>query len=111
MIPCDVVTAHGTFSDGHRTDVSYRGRLRLSPQFAIEPGAAINWIDLPQRSVAARLVSARTTYAFTPGIVALTSAYALETVGPKLHRRAWGLATFSFSIAQAGGGFRRGPRE
>jgi hypothetical protein len=66
----DIVTAYGTFYDGHRTDVSYRGRLRLSPQFAIEPGVAVNWIDLPQRAVTAKLVSARATYAFTPGIVA-----------------------------------------
>lgn len=42
---------------------------------------------------------------FTPGIVALVSAYTLESVGPHLHRRAWGMATFSFSVAQAAGGF------
>ena len=66
----DVVTAYGTFYDGHRTDVSYRGRLRLSPRFAIEPGVAVNRIDLPQRAVTAKVVSGRATYAFTPGIVA-----------------------------------------
>jgi MFS family permease len=42
---------------------------------------------------------------FTPGIVALISAYTLDRVGPKLHRKAWGMATFSFAIAQAAGGF------
>jgi predicted MFS family arabinose efflux permease len=40
----------------------------------------------------------------TPGVVALVSAYALECVGPRHHRRAWGLATSSFALAQAGGG-------
>jgi MFS family permease len=42
---------------------------------------------------------------FTPGIVALVSAYALDRVGPQHHRKAWGMATFSFAIAQAAGGF------
>ena len=42
---------------------------------------------------------------FTPGIVALVSAYALERVGAQHHRKAWGMATFSFAIAQAAGGF------
>lgn len=42
---------------------------------------------------------------FTPGIVALVSAYTLDRVGPQLHRKAWGMATFSFAIAQAAGGF------
>jgi predicted MFS family arabinose efflux permease len=42
---------------------------------------------------------------FTPGIVALVSAFALHRVGPQHHRRAWGKATFSFAVAQAVGGF------
>ena len=42
---------------------------------------------------------------FTPGIVALISAYLLDRVGPTLHRRNWGLATFGFAIAQAAAGF------
>jgi MFS family permease len=41
---------------------------------------------------------------FTPGIVALISAYALDRVGPAHHRKAWGMATLSFAAAQAGGG-------
>ena len=64
--------------------------------------AAMPWWS---SSVPALFVSSLLMGIFTPGIVALISAYALETVGPQLHRRAWGLATFSFSIAQAGGGF------
>lgn len=64
--------------------------------------AAMPWWS---SSVPALFVSSILMGIFTPGIVALVSAYALETVGPALHRRAWGLATFSFSITQAGGGF------
>jgi MFS family permease len=40
----------------------------------------------------------------TPGVVALVSAYTLDRVGPLHHRKAWGLATSSFALAQAGGG-------
>jgi MFS family permease len=40
----------------------------------------------------------------TPGVVVMVSAYTLERVGPLHHRRAWGLATSSFAIAQAAGG-------
>jgi MFS family permease len=56
-------------------------------------------------SVPALLTSSLLMGIFTPGIVALVSAYALDRVGPTLHRRAWGMATFSFAIAQAAGGF------
>jgi MFS family permease len=53
---------------------------------------------------AALLVSAILMGICTPGIVALVSAYALDRVGQRYHRKAWGLATSSFAIAQAGGG-------
>lgn len=42
---------------------------------------------------------------FTPGIVALVSAYVLECLGPQHHRKAWGLLTTSFAASQAGVGF------
>jgi len=41
---------------------------------------------------------------FTPGIVALVSAFTLASVGQEHHRKAWGMATSSFAIAQAAGG-------
>jgi MFS family permease len=53
---------------------------------------------------AALLVSSLLMGLLTPGIVALVSAYALERVGAAHHRRAWGLATTSFALAQAVGG-------
>ncbi len=55
-------------------------------------------------SSAALLVSCVLMGICTPGIVALVSAYALDCVGPLHHRRAWGMATSSFAMAQAGGG-------
>jgi len=53
---------------------------------------------------AALLLSSLLMGIFTPGIVALISAYTLDRVGPVHHRRAWGLATSSFAVAQAAGG-------
>jgi MFS family permease len=77
-------------------------RRCLIAGFALKAlAAAMPWWS---SSVPALFVSSILMGIFTPGIVALISAYALETVGAQLHRRAWGLATFSFSIAQAGGG-------
>lgn len=53
---------------------------------------------------AALFVSSFLMGMFTPGIVALISAYALDRVGATHHRKAWGMATLSFAAAQAGGG-------
>jgi hypothetical protein len=64
----DLVVARGGFYGGDRTDVSYRGRVIATSRLAIEPGIAINWIDIPQGSFTAKLVSTRTTFAFTPQI-------------------------------------------
>ncbi|MDR2016195.1 MAG: MFS transporter [Burkholderiales bacterium] len=47
------------------------------------------------------LVSSFLVGAFTPGIVALVSAYTLECVGIHKHRRAWSIMTFSFAVSQA----------
>ena len=41
---------------------------------------------------------------FTPGVVALVSAYALECLGAEFHRKAWGMLTMSFAASQAGVG-------
>jgi MFS family permease len=55
-------------------------------------------------SSAGLLVSAILMGICTPGIVALVSAYTLDCVGQAHHRKAWGMATSSFAIAQAAGG-------
>jgi MFS family permease len=51
------------------------------------------------------LVSALLMGVCTPGLLALVSAYTLETVGAQEYRPAWGQATFGFSLAQGVGGF------
>ncbi len=50
--------------DGSRQDASYSGRIAFWPQFAIEPGISLTWVDLPVGSFAARLLTSRFT--FTP---------------------------------------------
>jgi MFS family permease len=77
-------------------------RRCLVAGFVIKAFAAV--LPLLDRSPAALLVSSLLMGIFTPGIVALVSAYALERVGPLHHRRTWGLATTSFALAQALGG-------
>jgi MFS family permease len=42
---------------------------------------------------------------FTPGVVALVSAYALDCLGAEFHRKAWGMLTMSFAASQAAVGF------
>ena len=70
--------------------------------FALKAFSAI--LPVWSSSSAALLISAILMGLCTPGIVALVSAYALDRVGPLHHRQAWGMATSSFAIAQAGGG-------
>ena len=70
--------------------------------FALKASSAI--LPVWGGGTAALLVSSILMGICTPGIVVLVSAYTLERVGPLHHRRAWGLATSSFAIAQAAGG-------
>lgn len=42
--------------------------------------------------------------ALTLGIVSLTSGFALQTVGPELHRKVWAWATLAYALVQAAGG-------
>tara|TARA_B100002003_G_scaffold128226_1_gene118534 strand:+ start:3975 stop:6794 length:2820 start_codon:yes stop_codon:yes gene_type:complete len=70
----NVLVEHGNFYGGTKTAVSIgggfgpggAGRIELSPQFSLEPGLAINRVELPQGSFTSQLVTTRTTYTFTP---------------------------------------------
>jgi hypothetical protein len=64
---------HGSFFGGDKTTVGFGvggrgagGRLELTPQFSLEPGLSLNWIDLPEGQFTSTLVTTRTTYTFTP---------------------------------------------
>jgi hypothetical protein len=55
----------GTFYDGRLTEVGYRGYVTVSPRLSIEPGVAVNHIDLPVGEEWTKLVSARANYMFS----------------------------------------------
>lgn len=68
---------HGSFYDGTKTTVGIGGggfgpfgggRIELTPQFSLEPGLSINWIELPQGSFTTQLFTTRTTYTFSPSM-------------------------------------------
>ena len=61
-----VSVSRGTFYTGHQTSASYRGRIPLHPQLALEPVISFNWIDLPQGEFTTTLLSTRATAPLTP---------------------------------------------
>jgi hypothetical protein len=56
----------GSFYGGTKQTASLTGRFEVTIPFAIEPTVSLNWIDLPQTKVLAKLVSTRATYTMTP---------------------------------------------
>jgi hypothetical protein len=65
----EISAAHGSFYGGDRTDVGYRGRAELTPRVSVEPGIAVNWVDMPSGRFTATLVSTRATVTFTPRLL------------------------------------------
>ena len=61
-----VSVSSGSFYTGDQTAASYRGRIPLHPQLALEPGISVNWIDLPQGRFTTKLLSTRVTAPLTP---------------------------------------------
>ena len=58
----------GSFFGGTRTELTLmrRNRVEVTPQFSLEPGININWIDLPQGAFTTSLVRLRATYTISP---------------------------------------------
>jgi hypothetical protein len=56
----------GNFYSGTRQTAAYRGRIELTPRFAVEPNLSFNWIDLPQGRSTTTLAGNRATYTLTP---------------------------------------------
>jgi hypothetical protein len=62
----------GSFYDGTRQEVTFTsGRVKISNRLNIEPGLALNWVDLPQGSFETQLATARVI--FTPSPRSLVS--------------------------------------
>ncbi len=62
----DISVMRGSLYNGDRTDLSYRGRVELTPQLSLEPGVSFNWIDVPGARFTAKLLTARTMFTFSP---------------------------------------------
>ena len=62
----EVSAGHGSFYDGQRTDVGYRGRAELSPRLSVEPAVSLNRVNLPTGRFTATLVSGRGMFSFNP---------------------------------------------
>jgi hypothetical protein len=57
--------SRGSFYTGDQTAASYRGRIAVHPQLALEPAISINWIELPQGNFTTKLLSTRATLPLT----------------------------------------------
>jgi len=67
----NLAVEHGTFYNGHRTAWSIgRGRLALTPEFAIEPTYSLNQVDLVQGSFTAHLAGSRVIVTMSPRMFA-----------------------------------------
>ncbi len=56
----------GGFFTGDRTEVGYTGRVEVSPQVAVEPRAAVNWVDLPEGEFRLTLLGVRPILTISP---------------------------------------------
>ena len=61
-----VVLAHGSFYDGTLTEVTWRGRLDISPQLIAEPTVSFNHVAGPYGRGETNLLGSRVTFTVTP---------------------------------------------
>ena len=65
-VPGVLTYRKGSFFSGDRDEITYRGRIEISPQFSLEPQLSLNFVRLPEGEFTARLVSTRVNYTFSP---------------------------------------------
>jgi hypothetical protein len=56
----------GSFFGGNRNEVTFRGRIEVTPKFSIEPRLAMNFVDLPEGEFTSNLLSTRVSYTMSP---------------------------------------------
>jgi hypothetical protein len=61
-----ITAARGGYYGGTLTEVTWRGRVELSPQFYTEPTVSFNHVDVPQGTANSNLFSTRATYTISP---------------------------------------------
>ena len=57
-----VSASYGGFYSGNRTEVSYSGRVEVTPKISVEPFISLNWIDLAEGEFTTELLRFRGTY-------------------------------------------------
>lgn len=62
----DLRVARGAFYSGTRTEVSYSGRIEVTPRLSLEPRIAITDAALPEGDFVTKLLTTRATYTLTP---------------------------------------------
>jgi hypothetical protein len=58
--------SRGSFYDGSKTEAGYDGRFEINERLAVEPRISVNQVRLSAGDFTTKLVSARTTYTFSP---------------------------------------------
>ncbi len=61
-----VILARGSFYDGTLSEMTWRGRLDIAPQFVVEPTLSFNHIDGPYGRGNTNLLGSRFTYTLSP---------------------------------------------
>ena len=56
----------GSFFGGDRNELTFRGRIEVTPKFSIEPRLALNFVDLPEGDFTSNLLSTRVSYTMSP---------------------------------------------
>ena len=66
VVPGVFTYRRGSFFGGDRDEITYNGRIEISPQFSLEPRVSLNFVRLPEGDFNARLFSIRVNYSFSP---------------------------------------------
>jgi hypothetical protein len=71
-VPGDLLFRTGNFFGGDREELTYVGRIEVSPKFSIEPSLGFNWVNLPQGKFRTDLVSTRFNWTLSPRTAVMT---------------------------------------
>ncbi|HUR32274.1 MAG TPA: DUF5916 domain-containing protein [Vicinamibacterales bacterium] len=66
----DLRVIRGGFYSGRRTEVSYAGRIEVTPRLSVEPRLSVNSAQLPQGDFVTKLLTTRATFTVTPRMFA-----------------------------------------
>ena len=61
-----ISAGHGSFYGGTNTEAGYRGLAEISNRFNVEPGIAVNRIDIPSGTFTTAVGTLRSSYMFSP---------------------------------------------